>query len=206
MESNISWHNIESAPKAAGIYCWRYEMSELSDICKSLIENQAEKTTLSDMRSLLKTRLCESFKLFNYHITADSPLQPKFSGAITQDNSKLIEKLEANIGDVDFIQDLMHTYRMVSPQFCSPLYIGKAPNGLRRRLKEHKEKIIRYKQESPSELKRKKSSFAKEFVIRELQPSKLLASCIELPSSGEEMITTLEYLLNRSSYPLFGKN
>lgn len=206
MESNISWHNIESAPKTAGIYCWRYDMSEISNICKSIIESQADKTILSDMKSLLKTRLCESFKLFNYQITADSTLQPKFSGSITQDNSKLIEKLKTNIENMDFIKDLMHTYRMVSPQFCSPLYIGKAPNGLRRRLKEHKQKIIRYKQEPPSELKREKTSFAKEFVIRELQPSKLLASCIELPESSEEMITTLEYLLNRSSYPLFGKN
>lgn len=206
MEFNVSWHNIESAPKAAGIYSWRYDMSEISDICKSLIEYQTEKTISSDMKILLKTRLCESFKLFNYHITADSTLQPKFSGEITQDNSKLIEKLETNIDNSDFIKDLMHIYSRVSPEFCSPLYIGKAPNGLRRRLKEHKDKIIRYKQESPSELSREKSSFAKEFVIRDLQPTKLIASCIVLSSSSEEMITTLEYILNRSSYPLFGKN
>jgi hypothetical protein len=154
----------------------------------------------------LKKRICDSFRRYDYNIDARSDLQPRFTGTIGQETQTLSERLEEAIEDQDYLEMMFKTYSKINPNFYAPLYIGKATKNLKTRLKQHCDGIERYRSLSRATLSEMKPSFAREVVIRDLDPTKLYASVIELPGIGNDALSGLEYILNRTSFPLFGRN
>lgn len=122
---------------------------------------------------------------------------------MSQDLSKLEDTIHCISADKLALNGLVKAFEEIHPMFNSPLYIGKAPTSLKKRLKQHTTSIARIREMARHDNVR--PCFALEFVKRGLDPTRLEATCIALPGIDEDSISKIEYLLNRTSYPLFGR-
>ena len=208
----LSWSEIDLAPEVPGVYAWYSRLV----ISKADIEGVVERITAAkkhgelnakvEVENALDSFIFNAYKETPYRVKLQGQLKPKFSGELTHEPSRsefLVSRLIQNPERFRTISDILKT---AAPWFTSPLYIGMAIN-LRRRLKEHKSKIIELRDNWTSDSSEylPDAGFANQVVARNFDPTNLFVQIAEVPvDTGEH--NDIENILNRINYPIFGRN
>lgn len=213
--TKFRFHEIEQIPERPGVYAWYYN-HEISDLdiksCQEKLKNSSEDEKLEIVSEFLKKNIFDYYTEQPYQASIAGELKAKYEGKIfhtPQISQSLIKRISE---EPDRLCKLKSILQKCVPNFSSPLYIGVAKN-LRKRLLNHKEKILKLANTEPDSLNsededednRIAHSFALEVCRdRKFQQSNLYVYVIEC-SLDDKIRYDIENLLNRINYPLCGR-
>jgi hypothetical protein len=210
---SYSWGQIpREIPSVSGIYAW-YLRSEVArgeiDQCLSdlaSIPDDRPEDKIDRVRALFKTNLIDKLAPSSYEVQLEGKLMPKYRGKI-----KYVDSLERNVllrfaDNPTRLIALSNFISASSPAFTAPLYIGMSTN-LKSRIADHRRAILK-KNESKTIPHTghvdEDQSFAVEVSRRGIDYTNLFVQVLEMDVEGS-FVEDLEYILNRISYPIFGK-
>ena len=214
--SEFNYLNHRSIPELPGIYCWRYrpriEKAHVLKLKEQLEqENDLAKRSLILYESINK-QLFEPFKRPEYDANLSGPLMPSYKGKVSHEVIDFSGKLEHLSDDPShfelFIKYVNDLYDMVS----APIYIGVTEQQtLRSRIMNHVKAITRYKENGrfSDSSDEESKNLASRIVERGINPSFLWISCLPIQNSGNDCkmrLADLEFVLNRTIYPILGRN
>jgi hypothetical protein len=199
----ISYYMLDTATTQSGLYAWNYDFKSFSEIASAIVsdENANDNERIKESLAMLAG---DSFRRFDYEVTARSDLQPCYSGKIVHDRGEMTARVRQVTSNTCELAELGRLFEGLDTHFTCPLYIGQAVN-IRSRLRQHADKILRYRDTNMDRVGLERASFAREVVLRRLDISKLIVTTVELPGICPKHLDDLEYILNRISYPLFGR-
>lgn len=204
------WAEISNIPSSPGVYAWYYEVNiSEKDITffKDRIENAKNKENgkpIKVVKSFLEEKVFKFFKEKEYKVDIYGELKPSYRGSLSRDqdgSTSLSKRILENPSRIEVIKKYISD---ITPNFSSPLYIGKSDN-LKRRLKSHKRMIRNrkkgeiYNEEEPEEDR----NFADRVVKNSMQPSFLYVET-KVVEEGDINLD-VENILNRISFPIFGR-
>lgn len=208
----LSWTEIEQAPEAAGVYAWYSKLQ----ISKADVADFVTKVTNAKARDEQEARLLVEAALdrfiFNpyrespYQVILSGQLKPRFNGEIKHEPSRSDSLVARLVKSPERFIAVAQVLSVVAPAFTAPLYIGMAAN-LRIRLRNHKRKIIEYRNQhrSPDLDESVEAGFARQVAARGFDPTNLFVHVTEVNvDTGEQ--NDIENILNRINYPIFGRN
>jgi len=205
------WSQIPNEiPDVSGVYAW-YLKSEISqgEIKRCIqemgvIEDRNAKIEI--IRETIKANLIRPVSPSPYRVELEGDLMPSYQGDIN-----FIEHLDADmlgrfVDDPNELEVLGELISLTSPAFASPLYIGMSSN-LRKRINQHKKLIQKNDEQNTSSFTKNSEgpqSFANEISRRSIDFTRLFVQILEMDREVQ-YVRDLEYMLNRISYPIFGK-
>jgi hypothetical protein len=207
----FSWHshNIEDHELIAemhGIYCWHYRPVVSKLDIQHLFESIA--TLPSDQRTgFLRTsptftrHFVDPFRLQPSEIRIYGKLLPTYAGTVSHIlafGEKNFEHAVQSLEELTLFFELATKFIHVA---SSPLYIGIAKDrSLRVRIKEH----IRDMSNAQNRLCLTPSCFGERAIERNLDRKNLWVSYLPVDPSCSSLLNDVEYILNRSFFPILG--
>ncbi len=216
--NSFAFDEVVQAPRTPGVYAWYFrsdishkDIQELGDRLLTLDSPAARRDAV---RAFLNDNLFNPLAESPYEVTVSGPLKPKYEGLV-EHKLAISDGLVSRIAEEPSrLLELDAMLRLAVPYFASPIYIGVAKVSLRRRLKNHRKLILKYREgihgvgaaalaESPD--RQADHSFAYEVTHqRNLHPSLLSVYTLEMPI-GSEIALDAEKVLNRLNFPLCGR-
>lgn len=218
--ASLKWREFNyleyrSTPEEPGIYCWRYRpriekghVNKIKDLLACEIDKDKKTSILFES---INNQLVNPFRRPEYSAVLRGPLLPSYRGSIAHDLPDFSHRFAhfannpSELGAfIEYVNDL---YDMIS----TPFYIGIAESqSLRSRISSHVSAISRYKSEGrfSEEGDEESKNLASRIVERNIDPSFLWISCLPISGPGDCSIrlSDLEFVLNRTIYPVLGKN
>lgn len=203
--------DIERTPTGAGVYAWYFRPQiPRADIeaCTSAIEAADDVAQRrAAVRNLLERTILQYVTETPYVASIRGELKPSYTGRLhhVQEIGNTI--LDQFADNMDAFEDVRKLMNMTPTGFMSPLYIGMS-RALRGRLLQHKSAILKdvaigpRVQSNHAENAATDQAFAMEVRRRGIPPSRLFAVVQPLEAGSEALV---EYLLNRISFPVYGR-
>ena len=208
------WEDIPvRVPTDSGIYAW-YSVPELSvhDIeqcakeCSELIAQGLKDEATARVHRLIVDSILLRSEPAPYDIEISGPLKPRYSGSARFLDPFSPEVLLNIASDPERLHALRRALKHSAPWFVAPLYIGMSGN-LRDRLRSHKALIEQPTSNPfnlPSDVMLEDQSFASEIRRRGIAPSSLFVFA-QVHGGNPAYSRDIEYLLNRSTFPVLGR-
>ncbi len=204
------WSEISDVPSNAGVYAWYYEVrigKKDIDSLKNDIEEAKNDGTV-DPIEVVKSFLYENiFKFFeegSYNVDVYGKLKPSYKGGINNKSDVSTSLSERVLENPNRIEKVKKHISGLAPKFSSPIYIGKSEN-LWRRLSNHKKMIRNFKKGEVFDVGKpsRDKNFAQRVVANSMQPSFLHVETKVIKGGDVEL--DIENILNRISFPIFGR-
>jgi len=208
------WEEIPGyLPEKPGVYAW-YSVPDIPEydirVCISestqLIEQGKPKEAAERVRKLISSSVLDKMAPPPYDVRVTGPLMPGYSGQIGFEDSMDLDVLLRLAQDPVRLHALGHALKQSVPYFTAPLYIGMSGN-LRERLQGHKNLIEPSNQNSLSpynEMIIEDQNFASEIKRRGIISSSLVVYVSE-QVDNTQAARDIEYILNRSTFPVLGR-
>jgi hypothetical protein len=206
----VPWQGIRDVGTQSGVYSWyftpRFADRDLKELESTLESGGGTEAVESFLQKQLFGRLRED----PYHAEISGQLKAKYSGQLDHVASITPGLLERLAAEPKRCRELGEVLTQIAPYFSSPLYIGMAKN-LSSRLNTHKRLITAFHDgASPppptgdNDELRRDYSFAKSVYLRNLPVAQLFVQI--LPVMNPDLKVDVENVLNRISFPIFGRN
>jgi hypothetical protein len=207
----LHWEELHAAPAQPGIYAWYYQIripkADIQTCITDLRAAPQQSEALDIVRNFFDRMIYKYIGETPYDVLLSGALKPTYEGTAKFAPTLSNSFLQSIVDNPDSLTHLADMLSRTIPHFASPLYIGMSTN-LRRRLKQHREAITAaqtpgVRVERPAEWSVSEHAFAVEVRRRALPLPSLRVVVQPTPSSLEPKL--IEYLLNRSCYPVFGR-
>lgn len=212
--TRYDWEDIPARlPRKSGLYAW-YSTPTLSshDIdncalsCAELIEKGDEEGAARKVYDLLTESLLRRSMPPPYQVDITGELMPRFQGDALFTDS-LDRRVLLNMAkEPERIRALKDALRHAAPYFVAPLYIGMSKD-LHQRLGGHKSLIQRGTENPfnlPTDFTEEDKCFASEIKRRGIPSSSLFVHVLTVEEQPS-FIRDVEYILNRSTFPILGR-
>jgi hypothetical protein len=196
--------DVGRAPEGPGLYVWYATLL----LGRADIASEESLLNVLDGHSSLYTRQRMSIEArLNFDLSWNGAIDPETSDR----NTLRTHVRELSVGSREA---LMHMLLAAQPAFSQPLYIGKAPNGLRQRLQQHKGEFLRLKEElrlHRTVTFKGEDDFAQRAVANGFSEDHLACHVLELDphaAPSDELgalVSVVETYLNSWATPLLGR-
>lgn len=213
----FSWLEINSVPRAPGIYAWYYRHlltdHDIDRLTSDLLAAGSDQDRAERLvKEFLSTFLFDVFREEPYQVSMVGPLKPSYQGPVPHLMSITDGLVRRIASDPGRLKDLKKVLEGAVPEFASPIYIGMSDD-LRGRVGQHKRLIQKYKagerfdlgEGLTTEEETADHSFAREVVRRGFSLARL-AVAVRVIDAPANIHLDAENILNRINFPLCGRN
>lgn len=212
----MEWQEVRCSeyrelPDSYGIYCWRYRprltIIDIEKIWSDVAREQDPLQKPAILYTLLEQRFLNPFRHPGYTVTLTGPLLPKYSG-IAEQRLPFSKAMFTNaVADESSLKQFLEMVNLAFDMSTVPFYIGVARDQtLRSRISRHIQALTRAKQGAYLDQSEFDSNLAERIASRQIPLRDLYISFLSVPESCKDFLIDLEYILNRTHFPILGRN